>query len=66
MFAYKNIYIRLKFLYRKSKFITFQTRKLLVSSLIHCHFDYTYVFWYFSLNKKWTDKLQVMQNKLKR
>ena len=35
---------RLKFLYRKSKFLTFQTRELLVSSLIHCHFDYTCVF----------------------
>ncbi|KAH3878020.1 hypothetical protein DPMN_001900, partial [Dreissena polymorpha] len=30
----------LKFLYRNSKFLTLHNRKLLVMSLIQCHFDY--------------------------
>ena len=36
---------RLKFLYRKRKYLTFTTKKLLVISLIQCHFDYA-SFWY--------------------
>ena len=31
---------RLKFLFRKQKFLNLQSKKLLVMSLIQCHFDY--------------------------
>ena len=37
---------RLKFLYRKRKFLNLTTKKLLVMSLIQCHFDYACSFWY--------------------
>ena len=37
---------RLKFLYRKRKFLNLTTKKLLVMSLIWCHFDYACSFWY--------------------
>ena len=37
---------RLKFLYRKQNFLNLHTKKLLVMSLIQCHFDYACSFWY--------------------
>ena len=37
---------RLKFLYRKRKLLNLTTKKLLVMSLIQCHFDYACSFWY--------------------
>lgn len=57
---------RLKFLYRKSEFLTHHTKKLLVSSLIQCHFDYACSVWFNSLTKELKQKLQVSQNKLVR
>ena len=36
----------LKFLYRKRKFLNLTTKKLLLMSLIQCHFDYACSFWY--------------------
>ena len=57
---------RLKFLYRKSKFLTMHTRKLLVSSLIQCHFDYSCSFWYPGLTQFLKNRLQTTQNKLVR
>lgn len=57
---------RLKFLYRKSKFLTLHTKKLLVTSLIQCHFDYASSAWYNSLTQDLKNKLQVTQNKLMR
>lgn len=54
----------LKFLYRKSSFLTFHTKKLLVMALIQCHFDYVCSFWYPSLTKYWKNRLQTTQNKL--
>ena len=36
---------KLKFLYRKSKFLSVHAKKLLVSALIQCHFDYACSFW---------------------
>ena len=57
---------RLKFLYRKSKFLTMHTRKLLVSSLIQCHFDYSCSFWYPGLTQFLKSRLQSTQNKLVR
>ena len=37
---------RLKFLYRKQKYLNLHTKRLLVMSLIQCHFDYACSFWY--------------------
>jgi len=55
---------RLKFLYRKSDYLTVHIKRLLVLSLIQCHFDYACCSWYYGLTKFWKDKLQVTQNKL--
>ena len=57
---------RLKYLYRKSQFLDLHTRKLLVMSLIQCHFDYVCSFWYPSLTQYWKKRLQTTQNKLVR
>ena len=55
---------RLKFLYRKGQFLSTHARKLLVSSLIQCHFDYSCSFWFTGLSKKTQNKLQTSQNKI--
>ena len=55
---------RLKFLYRKRKFLNLSTIKLLVMSLIQCVFDYACLFWYLGLSKVLKNKLQVTQNKV--
>ena len=55
---------RLKFLYRKRNFLNEHTKKLLVSSLIQCHFDYACSFWFHCLTNKLKNKLQVTQNKM--
>ena len=60
----KKANARLKFLYRKKAYLNEYTKRLLVSSLIQCHFDYACSFWYPGLTKFWKDKLQVTQNKL--
>ena len=54
---------RLKFLYRKNRFLSFPLRRLLCNALIQPHFDYACCSWYSNLNKKLKDKLQVLQNK---
>ena len=53
---------RLKFLYRKRIFFNLTTKKLLVMSLLQCHFNYACSFWYLGLSKV-LKKLQVTQNK---
>ena len=55
---------RLKFLYRKRKLLNLTTKKLLVMSLIQCHFDYACSFWYLGLSKVLKNKLHVTQNKI--
>ena len=60
----KKVYARLKFLYRKSKFLDFNTRKLLASALIQCHYDYACSYWYKSLTRRTKSKLQISQNTL--
>ena len=55
---------KLQFLYRKGKFLSMHAKKLLVSSLIQCHFDYSCSYWYSGLSKKSQNKLQSAQNKL--
>ena len=55
---------RLKFLYRKRKYLTFSTKKLLVISLIQCHFDCACSFWFSCLSQNLKNRLQTTQNKL--
>ena len=55
---------RLKFLYRKQRFLNFETKKLLVMSMIQCHFDYACSFWNPGISKFLRNRLQVTQNKI--
>jgi hypothetical protein len=55
---------RLKFLYRNKRFLSMHTKKLLVSSLIQCHYDYACAMWYPGLSKYLKDRLQTCQNKV--
>ena len=54
------------FLYRKAQFLDCDTRRLLASALIQCHYEYSCGSWYPSLTMatKAAAKLQVSQNKL--
>ena len=54
---------RLKFLYRKQKFLTYSLRRLLCNALIQPHFDYACSAGYPSLNKRLLKKIQISQNK---
>ena len=53
---------RLKFLYRKQKFISSSLRRMLCHSLIQHNFDYACSAWYPNLNKKYKNKVQIAQN----
>ena len=59
----EKINSRLKFLYRKNRFLDFPLRRLLCNALIQPHFDYVCTAWYPQLTKKLKDKLQVTQHK---
>ena len=54
---------RLKFLYRKQKFLTNGLKRLLCNALIQPHFDFACLAWYPNLNKKVKRKVQTAQNK---
>ena len=54
---------RLKFLRRKDQYLNYKLRRLLCNALIPPHFDCACCSWYSNLNKKFKDKLQVLQNK---
>ena len=54
---------RIKFLYRKNMYLTYNLRRLLCNSLIQPNFDYVCSTWYPTLNQKLKDKLQASQNK---
>lgn len=54
---------RLKFLYRKNRYLTLPLRRLLCNALIQPHFDYACSAWYPNLSKNLKKKLQVTQNK---
>ena len=43
---------KLKFLYRKNKFLTPELRRLLCNAFIQPHFDYACTAWYPNLTKK--------------
>ena len=55
---------KVKFLYRNARNFDKKTKKLLVSALIQCHFDYACTSWYSGLTKKSKSRLQVAQNKV--
>ena len=54
---------RLKFLYRKNRYLTPYLKQLFRNALIQPHFDYACSAWYANLNKKLKSKLQTVQNK---
>ena len=57
---------KLKFLYRKNKFLTPELRRMLCNALIQSHFDYACTAWYPNLTEKTKEKIQIMQNKCMR
>ena len=54
---------RLKFLYRKNRFLDVSFHRIPCNALIQSHLDYAFTVWYLNLTKKLKDKLQVTQNK---
>ena len=54
---------RLKFLYRKQKFLSLYLRRLLCNALIQPHFDYACAAWYPLLNKRQSKRIQIAQIK---
>ena len=59
----KKVNTRLKFMYRYSKCLNMDMKKLLCNSLIQCHLDYATSSWYNGLTKEMKNKLQIVQNK---
>ena len=57
---------RLRFLYRKNKYLSSYLKRLLCNAIIQPHFDYAYSAWYPNLSKKFKSKLQTIQNKCTR
>ena len=57
---------KIKFIYRQTRNMDFNTKKLLVSALIQCHYDYASASWYSGLTKRYKTKLQTTQNKIVR
>ena len=55
---------KVKFLYRNAKQFDLKKKKLLVSALIQCQFDYACTSWYCGLTKRYQSRLQVAQNKV--
>ena len=58
-----TVHNRLKFLYRKQKFLSLSLRRLLCNTLIQPHFDYACAAWYPLLNKRQSKRIQIAQNK---
>ena len=54
---------RIKFLYRKSRFLDSSLRRLLSNALVQPHFDYACSAWYPNLTQSLSKKLQTTQNK---
>ena len=59
----KKANARLKFLYRKKEYLTQHAKKLLVMSLIQCHYEYACSIRYNGLTHALKKKLQITQNK---
>jgi len=54
---------RLRFMYRKEKCLSSETRRILSMTLMQCPFDYSYSFWYAGISQASKNKLQVPQIK---
>ena len=54
---------RIKFLYRKNRFLDSSLRRLLCNALVQPHFDYACLAWYPNLTQNLRKKLQATQNK---
>ena len=61
--ALNKINGKLKFLYRKNKFLTATLCRMLCNAIIQLHFDYACSAWYPNLNEKLKKKIQIAQNK---
>ena len=59
----KKINQKLKFLYRKNRFLTPELRRLLCNAIIQPHFDYACSAWYPNLTQKLKKRLQVIPKK---
>ena len=59
----KKLNSKLKFLYRKNKFLSPPLRRLLCNAIIQPHFDYACIAWFPNLNQSIKNKLQTFQNK---
>ena len=58
-----KINCRLRFLYRKNRFLSQPLRRLLCNALIQPHFDYACSAWYPNMNNRLKAKFQILQNK---
>ena len=54
---------RIKFLYRKNRFLGSSLRRLLCNALVQPHFDYACSTWYPNFTQNLRKKLQTTQNK---
>ena len=63
LFVINKINNKLKFLYRKNRFLTPTLRRLLCNALIQPHFNYACSAWYPNLTKKLKNRIQTSQNK---
>lgn len=54
---------RIKFLYRNARSLTKNVKRNICSALIQSHIDYACTAWFFGLNKKFRNKIQILQNK---
>ena len=59
----EKINAKLRFLYRKNKYLTPALRRMLCNAIIQPHFDYACLTWYTSLTKALQNKIQIVQNK---
>ena len=48
------------------KFLEYESKKMLTTALIQCHFEYASASWFSGLSKKTKSKFQVLQNKVVR
>lgn len=60
----QKVNARHKVLFREQSFLTMHAKKLLISSLIQCHFDYACSFLFRGFNSKNKKQAQGTQNKL--
>ena len=63
IYVINEINAKIKFLYRKNRFLFPALRRLLCNAIMQPHFDYACAAWYPNLNKILKHKLQTAQNK---